>query len=148
MEPGHPILLDDGRVRLRVQKVQGKDVTCTVELGGLLKDHKGLNLPGALVSVPTITEKDAEDLAFGQEVGVDYVALSFVRTADDIRQARKLVAQREHAADREDREAPGGGEPGGDRRARRTASWWREETWAWRCRWRSCRPSRSAWCAR
>ncbi|HYO66993.1 MAG TPA: pyruvate kinase [Archangium sp.] len=94
VETGHPILLDDGRVRLRVKKVQGKDVTCLVELGGLLKDHKGLNLPGALVSVPTITEKDMEDLAFGQEVGVDYVALSFVRSANDIHQARKLVAQR------------------------------------------------------
>ncbi|MCY1078631.1 pyruvate kinase [Archangium lansingense] len=94
VEPGHPILLDDGRVRLRVKKVQGKDVTCMVELGGLLKDNKGLNLPGAHVSVPTITEKDAEDLAFGQEVGVDYVALSFVRTANDIREARKLVAKR------------------------------------------------------
>ncbi|HYO57370.1 pyruvate kinase [Archangium sp.] len=94
VEPGHPILLDDGRVRLKVQKVQGQDVTCTVELGGMLKDHKGLNLPGAHVSVPTITEKDAEDLVFGQEVGVDYVALSFVRTAADIRQARKLVSQR------------------------------------------------------
>ncbi|MFE8599229.1 pyruvate kinase [Archangium violaceum] len=93
VEPGHPILLDDGRVRLRVKKVQGKDVTCTVELGGMLKDHKGLNLPGAHVSVPTITEKDAEDLAFGQEVGVDYVALSFVRTANDIKEARKLVAK-------------------------------------------------------
>ncbi|WNG36575.1 pyruvate kinase [Archangium violaceum] len=94
VEPGHPILLDDGRVRLLVEKVEGRDVTCRVELGGLLKDHKGLNLPGAHVSVPTITEKDAEDLAFGQEVGVDYVALSFVRKAEDIRQARKLVAQR------------------------------------------------------
>ncbi|HZH76312.1 MAG TPA: pyruvate kinase, partial [Archangium sp.] len=91
---GHPILLDDGRVRLRVEKVQGQDVTCLVELGGLLKDHKGLNLPGALVSVPTVTKKDEEDLAFGQEVGVDYVALSFVRSAQDIRNARKLVAQR------------------------------------------------------
>ncbi|MFL5356951.1 pyruvate kinase [Archangium sp.] len=94
VKPGHPILLDDGRVRLKVRKVQGRDVTCGVELGGLLKDHKGLNLPGAHVSVPTITEKDMEDLAFGQEVGVDFVALSFVRKADDIRQARKLVSQR------------------------------------------------------
>ena len=92
--PGHPILLDDGRVRLRVEKIQGRDVTCTVELGGPLKDHKGLNLPGAVVSVPTITEKDQEDLALGQELGVDYVALSFVRSAEDIRQARRLVAGR------------------------------------------------------
>ncbi|WNG17063.1 pyruvate kinase [Cystobacter fuscus] len=91
VEPGHPILLDDGRVRLRVDSVSGQDVTCTVEQGGVLKDHKGLNLPGAHVSVPTITAKDREDLAFGQELGVDYVALSFVRTADDIERARALV---------------------------------------------------------
>jgi pyruvate kinase len=90
---GDMVLLDDGRVRLRVQRVQGQDVTCRVEVGGLLKDKKGLNLPGAAMSVPTITKKDAEDLAFGQEVGVDYVALSFVRSAEDIKQARKLVAK-------------------------------------------------------
>jgi pyruvate kinase len=95
VEVGHPILLDDGRVRLKVETVRGQDVTCYVELGGLLKDHKGLNLPGAHVSVPTVTKKDEEDLAFGQEVGVDYVALSFVRTAEDVRRARKLVAQRD-----------------------------------------------------
>lgn len=91
---GDPILLDDGRVRLRVLRVSGRDVTAKVEVGGLLKDHKGLNLPGAAISVPTITEKDAEDLAFGQELGVDYVALSFVRSADDIHQARAHVAKR------------------------------------------------------
>ncbi len=91
---GDVILLDDGRVRLRVLAVQGRDVSARVEVGGLLKDHKGLNLPGAAVSVPTITEKDEVDLAFGQEVGVDYVALSFVRTAEDIQRARALVAKR------------------------------------------------------
>ncbi|MHB8879461.1 MAG: pyruvate kinase, partial [Myxococcaceae bacterium] len=90
---GDPILLDDGRVRLEVLKVRGRDVSCRVMVGGPLKDHKGLNLPGAAVSVPTITEKDEEDLAFGQEEGVDYVALSFVRTANDVRQARSHVAR-------------------------------------------------------
>jgi pyruvate kinase len=90
---GEAILLDDGRVRLRVLKVSGRDVTAKVEVGGLLKDNKGLNLPGAAISVPTITEKDVEDLAFGQEVGVDYVALSFVRSAEDILQARAHVAK-------------------------------------------------------
>lgn len=90
---GDVILLDDGRVRLRVLRVMGRDVSTRVEVGGLLKDHKGLNLPGAAISVPTITEKDAEDLAFGQEIGVDYVALSFVRSADDIKQARTHVAK-------------------------------------------------------
>jgi pyruvate kinase len=91
VERGHIILLDDGRVRLRVLRVSGRDVSAKVEVGGLLKDNKGLNLPGAAISVPTITEKDAEDLAFGQELGVDYVALSFVRSADDIRRAREHV---------------------------------------------------------
>lgn len=94
VERGHAILLDDGRVRLRVLRVSGRDVTAKVEVGGVLKDHKGLNLPGAAISVPTITEKDAEDLAFGQELGVDYVALSFVRSADDIKLARTHVAKR------------------------------------------------------
>lgn len=93
VERGHIILLDDGRVRLRVLRVSGRDVTAKVEVGGVLKDHKGLNLPGAAISVPTITEKDAEDLAFGQELGVDYVALSFVRSADDIRKAREHVSK-------------------------------------------------------
>ena len=59
----------------------------------MLKDHKGLNQPGASVAVPTITEKDEEDLAFGQQQGVDYVALSFVRTANDVRKARAHVAR-------------------------------------------------------
>ncbi|NTX62321.1 pyruvate kinase [Myxococcus sp. CA051A] len=93
VKPGEAILLDDGRVRLRVRKVAGQDVLCEVEIGGLLKDHKGLNLPGSPMSVPTITPKDEVDLAFGQDVGVDYVALSFVRTADDIHRARKHVAK-------------------------------------------------------
>jgi pyruvate kinase len=94
VERGHAILLDDGRVRLRVLRVSGQDVTARVEVGGILKDHKGLNLPGAAISVPTITKKDAVDLAFGQELGVDYVALSFVRSADDIKLARQHVAKR------------------------------------------------------
>ncbi|MBF5043974.1 pyruvate kinase [Aggregicoccus sp. 17bor-14] len=90
---GDLILLDDGRVRLRVQSVTRRDVTCRVEVGGVLKDHKGLNLPGAEVSVPCLTPKDIEDLALGQELGVDYVALSFVRSAEDVRAARPHVAR-------------------------------------------------------
>jgi len=93
VERGHVILLDDGRVRLRVLRVAGRDVTAKVEVGGVLKDNNGLNLPGAAISVPTITEKDAADLAFGQELGVDYVALSFVRSAEDIRKAREHVSK-------------------------------------------------------
>ncbi len=88
---GDPILLDDGRVRLEVLKVQARDVRCRVLVGGLLKDNKGLNLPGAAVSVPAITRKDELDLAFGQQLGVDYVALSFVRSARDVERARAHV---------------------------------------------------------
>lgn len=94
VKKGDPILLDDGRVRLEVLSVHGTEVKCRVMVGGLLKDHKGLNLPGAVVSVPTITKKDRDDLAFGQTLGVDYVALSFVRSAKDVHEARKLVAGR------------------------------------------------------
>ncbi len=94
VKKGDPLLLDDGRVRLEVLSVSGHDVRCRVLVGGVLKDHKGINLPGAAVSVPTLTKKDLADLAFGQELGVDYVALSFVRTAKDIEKARKYVAKR------------------------------------------------------
>jgi pyruvate kinase len=94
VKKGDPILLDDGKVRLEVLEVRDPDVKCRVIVGGLLKDHKGLNLPGAVVSVPTITKKDREDLKFGQLLGVDYVALSFVRSAKDIHEARKLIGKR------------------------------------------------------
>jgi pyruvate kinase len=93
VKKGDPILLDDGRVRLEVLSVRGKDIRCRVIVGGVLKDHKGINLPGAAVSVPTLTRKDQLDLAFGQELGVDYVALSFVRSAKDVLLARKYVAK-------------------------------------------------------
>ncbi len=88
---GDPVLLDDGRVRLQVLGVKGPDIFCRVLIGGTLKDKKGINLPGAAVSVPTITAKDIEDLKFGQELGVDFVALSFVRSARDLRIARQHV---------------------------------------------------------
>jgi pyruvate kinase len=90
---GHPILLDDGRIRLEVLGVRGRDITARVLVGGIIRDRKGLNLPGAAMSVPTITEKDVADLAFGQQLGVDYVALSFVRSPDDVRLARAHVAK-------------------------------------------------------
>lgn len=93
VKKGDPILLDDGRVRLEVRSVRGKDIRCVTVVGGVLKDHKGINLPGAAVSVPTLTPKDLVDLAFGQELGIDYVALSFVRSAKDVQLARKYVSK-------------------------------------------------------
>jgi pyruvate kinase len=81
---GDDILLSDGLLRLRVDGVNGEDITCTVVDGGHLRQRAGINLPGAELSVPSMTEKDLDDLAFGVEQGVDWVALSFVRSAADV----------------------------------------------------------------
>ena len=81
---GDDILLSDGLLRLRVDVVNGEDITCTVVDGGHLRQRAGINLPGAELSVPSMTEKDLSDLAFGVEQGVDWVALSFVRSAADV----------------------------------------------------------------
>jgi pyruvate kinase len=89
---GDQILLDDGNLELRVLGVAGEEVRCEVVDGGLLRSKKGINLPGVALSTPAITDKDREDLAFGLRAGVDYVAMSFVRRAQDVLEARALVA--------------------------------------------------------
>src|SRR3954454_3810703 len=81
--PGDPILIDDGKVRLVVDKDDDKDVVCTVVADGKVSDHKGINLPGVAVSVPALSEKDLQDLRWALRLGVDFVALSFVRSASD-----------------------------------------------------------------
>src|SRR6266851_5286138 len=93
VKPGELILVDDGRVRLEVLRVRGPDVLCRVLSGGAIKDHKGINLPQTKVSLPTLTPKDKADLAFGQRLGVDFVALSFVRSAEDVQRARPHVSR-------------------------------------------------------
>ncbi|TXD37628.1 pyruvate kinase [Lujinxingia vulgaris] len=93
VRPGDILLLDDGLIRLRVVDVQGPDVRTLVEVAGTLKNNKGINLPTAAVSAPSMTEKDREDLEFGMELGVDYVALSFVRSALDIHQLRSRMPE-------------------------------------------------------
>ncbi len=92
VRPGERILLDDGRIRLEVREVLGTEVSCQVIVGGVLTPHKGINLPGVAVSTPSLTEKDRRDLAWGVAHGIDGVALSFVRTAQDIRDLRKVLA--------------------------------------------------------
>ena len=94
VKPGEPILLSDGRIELVVRKTSGADVVCEVLNGGKLSEHQGINLPGTNVSIPSLTEKDEEDLAFGLRHGVDVIAISFVRTADDVVRARRAVAAR------------------------------------------------------
>jgi len=91
VKTGDRILLDDGRLELRVTGIEGTDVVTTVIHGGALREHKGINLPGIKVSAPALTEKDLADLAFGVALGVDYVALSFVRTPHDLRLARAAL---------------------------------------------------------
>jgi pyruvate kinase len=91
VEPGSSILLSDGLIELRVIAVRGDDVECEVINGGMLGEHKGINLPGTVVSVPSLTEKDEKDLEFGLKHGVDIVAVSFIRTADDVRLVKRLV---------------------------------------------------------
>lgn len=89
---GDSLLIDDGRISLQVTSVVGDLVDCKVLVGGPLKSHKGLNLPGVKLSVPSLTDKDREDLRFAKSLGVDYFALSFVRCADDVH-AAKLLAE-------------------------------------------------------
>ena len=92
VSPGVRILLSDGLIELQVRSVRGKDVVCDVIHGGLLGEHKGINLPGIALSIPALTEKDRKDLEFGLKHGIDAVALSFVRTAADVRTAKKIVS--------------------------------------------------------
>lgn len=90
---GDRILLDDGLLELRVLDKNETDVECLIVHGGLLKEHKGINLPEVEVSVPSLSEKDRDDLRFGIEQGVDYVALSFVRKPEDIIEAKAYIRQ-------------------------------------------------------
>jgi pyruvate kinase len=92
VEPGTRILLSDGLIELRVRGVRGKDVVCDVLNGGLLGEHQGINLPGVALSIPALTGKDRKDLEFGLAHGIDAVALSFVRTAADVRTAKQIIA--------------------------------------------------------
>jgi pyruvate kinase len=96
VRPGDRILCDDGMIELRVQTVSGEDVVCTVVHGGILKDRKGMNLPGVVVSSPALTEKDRDDTRFLLELGVDYLALSFVRRPQDVIDLRDLVHSAGH----------------------------------------------------
>lgn len=91
VQPGNVIFLNDGQIQLEVLEVAGSDVICRVIHGGLMTSKKGVNLPGVRVSSPALTDKDREDLEFGLGMGVDYVALSFVRTGDEVRELKHLI---------------------------------------------------------
>ena len=93
LEPGSRLLLSDGLIELHVVSVSGDDVECLVINGGTLGEFKGINLPGIPVKVPSLTEKDEIDLVFCMEAKVDAIALSFVRTAEDVSVVKEKIAQ-------------------------------------------------------
>ena len=93
LHPGHEVLIDDGLVRLRVEEVEEGRARCGVLVGGLVSSHKGVNLPGVPLPIPSLTRKDMDDLEFALELGVDYIALSFVRSAADVHDLKALIAQ-------------------------------------------------------
>jgi pyruvate kinase len=91
VKAGDTILVDDGKMKFSVLSTTETEVLCTAINGGILSDKKGMNLPGVRVSVPSLTEKDIEDLRFGLANDIDYVALSFVRSASDLRELREFL---------------------------------------------------------
>ena len=91
LQPGIDVLVDDGAVRLRVGRVDRGRATCEVLVGGTVSSHKGVNLPGVQLPIPSLTRKDIDDLQFALELGVDFVALSFVRSASDVQALKTLI---------------------------------------------------------
>jgi len=91
LRPGDTVLFDDGRLELRVLRRSGSGLQCKVIRGGTLKSHKGVNLPGANLTLPSLSPKDRQDILFGIGRGVDYIALSFVRSASDIEATRSFI---------------------------------------------------------
>jgi pyruvate kinase len=94
LRPGHDVLINDGHVRLRVERVERGRASCVVTVGGAVSSHKGVNLPGVPLPIPSLTRKDLDDLEFALGLGVDFVALSFVRSAADVKALRTLIEAR------------------------------------------------------
>jgi pyruvate kinase len=94
VKAGDRILLDDGRLALEVKSTQKELITADIQTGGQLSSHKGINLPGVRLNIPAFTEKDAKDLAFGLSLGVDLVAVSFVRLPEDVAIVKQIIKKR------------------------------------------------------
>ena len=92
LDRGQRLLINDGKIRLVVKEADADRIRCSAEVGGVISDRKGVNVPDAEVPIPALTEKDRKDLAFAVEQGADWIALSFVQRPDDMAEARKLVA--------------------------------------------------------
>ena len=94
VKPGDRILIDDGLIELQVREVRGHDIVCRIENGGELGEKKGVNVPGVRIKLPALTDKDKEDIRFGVDAGFDFVAASFVRNADAIREIREILDEK------------------------------------------------------
>ncbi len=94
LEPGVELLLDDGKLKLVVEQNNGDSIDTKVLVGGILSNHKGINIPGAILPMSALTEKDRRDLQFALNIGVDWIALSFVQRPEDVAEARALVVGR------------------------------------------------------
>jgi len=88
---GGTILVDDGLLKFRIINIIGNEIKCSVIVGGMIKDHKGVNVPNVSIQLPSITEKDIEDIKFGCKMGVDFIAASFIRKASDILEVKKVL---------------------------------------------------------
>lgn len=97
--PGNTILIDDGLIELTVEEIKGNDIVCRIVNGGELGQKKGVNIPNVKVNLPAITEKDKQDILFGIEQGFDYIAASFVRNADAVRQIRQILREHDSSMD-------------------------------------------------
>ena len=93
LSPGKMILIDDGLIQLRVLEVTDTEVRCVVENGGVLSNNKSINCPDVNISLPAITQKDREDIEFGIREGIDFIAASFVRKADDVIEIRRVLEE-------------------------------------------------------
>ena len=91
--PGQNIYIDDGTLNLEVEKVEGDEVLCKIIVGGPLRDTKGINIPGADITLPALSDKDKQDIAWGIQHGMEYIAVSFVKTKQDIVEVRRLIQQ-------------------------------------------------------
>ena len=97
VEIGGSILVDDGLLRFKIINIIGKEIKCIVQVGGMIKNHKGVNVPNVSIQLPSVTEKDIEDIRFGCKMGVDYIAASFIRKASDILEVKKILAEEKNS---------------------------------------------------
>ena len=93
VDRGTTILIDDGLIEMTVEEIRGEEIVCTVVNGGFVSNHKGVNVPGAVLSMPYISDTDREDILFGIEMGYDFLAASFARCKEDILEVRRILEE-------------------------------------------------------